>query len=154
MIQKLVLDTQGYQVTFEILTIPDCTDAFDTIIHFFLDLRLEAVAFKSVRARLTLDTLREMVIYFDQHVIQLQADPFSESDTFVPMNLLFKLQALAGEIDVPDDGEFSLRFMINMEQDDVDLTSIYVGGEAVITLQNVDSFLSSVKQLIAETLQV
>jgi hypothetical protein len=153
MIQKLVLDTQGYQVTFEILAIPDCTDAFNTIIHFLLDPRLEAVAFQSVRAPLTIETLQRLTTYIEQHLVKTQDEPFAESYPFVPMNLLFEVQALAGEWNAPDDMEFSLRFMVNMEQEHVDLNSIYVGGNAVITLQNINSFLASVKQLIAETPQ-
>ena len=153
MIQKLILNTKGYQVTFEILTIPDCTDAFDTIIHFLLDPRLEAVAFQSVRAPLTIETLQRLTTYLEQHLVKIQDESFTDYYAFVPDNLLFVVEALAGGWDAPDDIEFSLRFMINMEQGHVDLTSIYAGGEAVITVQNVDSFLASVKQLIAETPQ-
>jgi len=150
MIDKLFLNTEGYQVSFDLKTLPDRTDAFDTIIHFRLDPRLGNVAFTSFPAHLTCETLQRLVTYLEQHIAQLEDESF-KSYVFVPLNLQFQLQALAGGINSPDDGEFGLRFMINMEQPDVDLTSVDVGGEAVVTLEEINHFLASVKHLLANT---
>ena len=151
MIQKLVLNTEGYQVTFELKMTPDRTGEFDTTLSFVLDPRLGTVAFTTFPARITLDTLQELVAYFEQHIAQIRILPFSKSKTFFPLNFLFKLQALEGEINTPDDGDFSLRFMMDMHQPGADPAAVYVGGEAAIFLEDVNSFLSSVRQLIAET---
>jgi hypothetical protein len=151
MVQKLVLNTEGYQVTFVLKTIPDRTDMFDATISFLLDPRLGTVAFTAFPGRLTLETLQELVTYFEQHIAQIQINSSSESTTFFPLNFQFQLQALQGEIDAPDDGAFALRFMMDMQQPGVGATSVYIGGETDILMEDINSFLASVKQLIAET---
>ena len=74
----------------------------------------------------------------------------SESYTFIPPDLQFQLQALSGQIRSQDDGEFTLRFMLNTGKSNPEGFAVYVGGEAVISLENVNRFLSSISCLLAE----
>ena len=150
MINKLILETEGYQVSFEIETMPNLKDEFDVRVGFLLDPCLGNVALTSSPMPLSVKELRRLEDYLKQHIEHLQVDPNSESYTFVPLDLQFELQALSGEICSQDDGEFTLRFMIDTGATSEGRSSVYVGGEAVVTLENVNRFLSSINRLLSE----
>ena len=151
MTSKLFLNTEGYQVSFEMKTIPDLPDEFEVTISFRLDPRLDNVTFTSTPSALPFKELQALADYFTPHIELLKSNPNGDSDTFVPLDLQFQLQAFAGEVRSPDDGEFTLQFMINMGKPEKGSTSVYVGGEGVVTLEEINRFLASVKRLLADT---
>ncbi|WP_322657512.1 hypothetical protein [Dendronalium sp. ChiSLP03b] len=51
---------------------------------------------------------------------------------------------------LPHDGEFSIRFMVNVGQTNVEVSRTYVGGESVVTLENIQSFISSLQGVLRE----
>jgi hypothetical protein len=150
MIDRLFLKTEGYQVSFEIEPMPHLKDEVDVKVGFLLDPCLGNVALTSSPMPLSLKDLQRLKTYLEQHIAHLQADPDSESYTFVPLDLQFQLQAFSGEIRSPDDGEFTLRFMINANKPNEERSSVYIGGEAIVTLENVSCFLSSIGCLLSE----
>ncbi|GCE12313.1 hypothetical protein [Tengunoibacter tsumagoiensis] len=150
MIQTLVLATEGYRISFELKPIEQRPDAFETTITFFRNPRLDMLTLTSSPVTLSRETLQRLVTYFEQHMMNMQDESFGDSIVFVPMNLQFQVQALAGDRNGPDDGAFSLRFMLNMERPDEEISSIYVGAEAIITFEQTNRFLSDVKKLLGK----
>jgi hypothetical protein len=150
MIDRLFLKTEGYQVSFAVEPMPRLKDEFNVSVGFLLDPRLGNVAFTSSPMPLSVKDLQRLESYLKQHIAHLQADPDSESYTFVPLDLQFQLQAFSGEIRSQDDGEFTLRFMINADRPNEEKSSVYIGGEAMVKLENVNRFLSSISCLLSE----
>jgi hypothetical protein len=144
------LKTEGYEISFELETMQTLKDEFGVRVGFLLDPSLGNIALTSSPVPLSLKDLQRLKIYLEEHIAHLQENPDSESYTFVPLDLQFQLQAFSGEVRSQDDGEFTLRFMINVGMPSEDSSSVYVGGEAVVTLENVNRFLSLISCLLSE----
>ena len=67
----------------------------------------------------------------------------------LPGVLGFQVQALAGEVQAGDDGEFSVRFFVNVGESSQAGHRVYIGGESVVTLKNLRIFLASLHEAIA-----
>ena len=144
-----LLQTSGYRVLFE-LRGHDTTTAYgDMIVEFQLDPCLGGISVKSEPTFVSMSDLQRLLAYFEQHIAHLQQDPNSESDIFVPLELGFQVQALSGEVRSQRDGEFSLRFMVNIGKSK-DEDRVYAGGESVVTLEHIKNFTSSIHDVMAE----
>ena len=93
--------------------------------------------------------LYRLATYFEEHIVQLLQNPDGASSTFVPMELGFQVQALAGEVHAENDGEFSVRFLVNVGKSKDEGEKVYVGGEAVVTLKNIRKFIASLHEALA-----
>ncbi|GAB4203748.1 MAG: hypothetical protein Fur006_58350 [Coleofasciculaceae cyanobacterium] len=150
MIGKCLLETDGYQVLFQLKHLDTSKEYFDAVIELMLDPHLTEVSLKSVPTFIAISDLQELVTYFDRHIARLQQNPSSESDTFVPKELGFQVKALSGEIISPTEGEFSLLFMVNVGRSNEEVSSTYFGGESEVTLENIQKFKSSVQASLVE----
>ena len=70
------------------------------------------------------------------------------SSNVVNSELDFSLQTLAGEIE-GGEGEFSIRFMLNIGRSKED-TNVYVGAEGAISLEEVVKFQTSITKLLSK----
>src|SRR5438132_8824941 len=102
----VILKTEGYQVSFELKRFPDFDTSLDLTVVFSLDSRIRKVEVQSIPMPIYLRALDDLTIYLEQHISDLKRDPRSESYTFVPMDLQFRMQAFAGDILSADEGEF------------------------------------------------
>jgi hypothetical protein len=59
------------------------------------------------------------------------------------------VQALAGEVQAGDDGEFSVRFFVNVGESSTAGHRVYIGGESVVALKNLRVFLASLHEALA-----
>lgn len=84
------------------------------------------------------------------HVAQFLQHPDRASYTFVPMELGFQVQALAGEVHAENDGVFSVRFLVNVGKSKNEGERVYVGGESVVTLKNIRKFIASLHAALAD----
>src|SRR5262249_60445744 len=98
---------------------------------------------------MTVRDLSRLVAYFEEHIARLQQHPDSESDVFVPLELGFQVQALAGEVQAGDDGGVRVRFFVNVGERSQAGRRVYIGGESVVTLKNLPVFLSSLHEASA-----
>ncbi len=94
--------------------------------------------------------LQTLVTYFEEHIARLEQDSNSESPTFLTYGFGFQVQASSGEVRSPSDGEFGMSFMVNLGRSHEEGCSIFVGGEAEVTLEQVKSFTSSLQAALAE----
>lgn len=138
------LDTEGYQVCFEITEVKNDKKYVDAVIEFQSNPQLDEVRIKSVATFLALRDFQLLAEYFQQHIADLKIDPDRDSHTFVPMELGFQIQALSGEVRSENDGEFSLLFLVNVGKSNEDAGNAYMGGQSVVTLLQIKSFISSV----------
>ena len=92
--------------------------------------------------------LERLVNYFEEHIACLKVDPDNESSTFITYGLGFQVQALSGEVRSLSDGEFTMRFMVNVGQSDFEASRTYIGGESEVTLENIESFTSSLQSIL------
>lgn len=108
---------------------------------------------------ISIQDIQRLIKYFEEHIAKLQENPDSESYTFVTYGLNFQVQALAGDVRInpsnllqtsPDDGEFTIVFMVNVGQSNVEACQTYVGGESVVTLKNIHSFTSLLQAVLTE----
>ena len=148
----LRLQARGYQVVFEVKQTQPVEGFLDIRIAFTLDPRLGGITVEAVPISVMLADLSRLITYFEDHITRLEQDPDSESFTFVPLDLQFQLQAFSGEVRAPNDGEFTMQFMVNVGLTE-EGTRVYVGGESLIYLEELNQFLSSLRQLLAELAQ-
>ncbi|MBW4612033.1 MAG: hypothetical protein KME21_01880 [Desmonostoc vinosum HA7617-LM4] len=144
---KCLLVTEGYKIIFNLKSLETTKQYMDLIVKFQLDPNLAFVAVKSQPALISITDLKRLVTYFEEHIAQLQENPNRESYTFLTCDLGFQVQALSGEVRSPHEGEFSIRFMVNVGQNNAEASRTYVGGESVVTLENIQSFTSSLQEL-------
>jgi hypothetical protein len=79
--------------------------------------------------------------YLEDHLRALQSNPDAQSFVFTPLELGFQLQALGGEIRAPDDGECTLRLMVQVASGE-DRPRLYVGCESVVSAAALRSFIA------------
>ena len=140
MISKCLLETEGSRIAFELEKATE--QHFNLAIHFALDPHLGGFSLNSPPTFISISDIQRLIAYFEQHIANLRTNPDHESQPFVPMELGFQLQALAGELYPDDDGEFTLRFMINVGKSSTEETSVYVGSETVVMLTNLRQFMA------------
>lgn len=150
MTQKCVLETDGYQVSFDLKETPIYAEDVEMVVELVLDQYLGSIAAQSVPTLIAVRDLYRLVEYFEAHIAQLLRHPDHESSTFVPMELGFQVQALAGEVQAENAGEFSLRFLVNVGRSEADGHRVYAGGEAVVTLTNLRRFVTSLQETLAD----
>lgn len=150
MIGTCLLETDGYRVLFQLKHLDTSKEYFDAVVEFMPDPHLAKISLKSVPTFIAISDLQELVTYLDRHIASLQQDPNSESDTFVPKELGFQVRALSGEVISPTEGEFSLLFMVNVGRSNEEVSSTYLGGESEVTIENIQSFKSSVQAVWVE----
>jgi hypothetical protein len=149
MVQKYVLETEGYRLCFALQETQAAKESAEVVVELILDRSLGDVVVQSVPTLMTVGDLSRLVAYFEAHIARLQQYPDSESDVFVPLELGFQVQALAGEVQAEDDGEFSVRFFVNVGESSQPGHRVYIGGESVVTLKNLRMFLASLREALA-----
>lgn len=150
MSHDITLTTEGYVVTFHLEPRTDLRGSLDGTVVFALVPGLGTLEVQSQPMPISVDDLVRLTEYFEQHIANLRADADSEGETFVPMDLQFQMRASVGEVRSPDDGEFTLQFLVNVGQPDEESSSVYVGGEAVVTLEQIKRFLLPLRRLLTE----
>lgn len=146
----ITLTTEGYMVTFQLEQRKDLRSSLDGTVVFTLVPGLSKMEVHSQPMPISVDDLERLSEYFQQHIANLQADADSEGETFVPRDLQFQMRASVGDVRSPDDGEFTLQFLVNVGRPDEESSSVYVGGEAVVTLEQTRHFLLSLRRLLTE----
>ena len=136
----------GYEVLFN-LELDTNEEYIDAVIELMLP-HLSSVSVKSVPTFIAISDLQELIAYFEQHIAGLQQDPNYQSGTFVPRELGFQVKALSGDVISPNDGEFSILFMVNVGRRNDEASSTYVGAESAVTLENMQNFISSVRTVL------
>jgi hypothetical protein len=147
---KCFLETEGYRIVFELKSLETTKQEIDLIVEFHLNSHLGDLAVKSIPAFISIQDLQRLITYFEEHIARLQENPDSEAYTFTTYGLSFQLQGLSGEVRSPNDGEFSIRVMLNLGQSNLEASRTYVGGESVVTLANIHSFTSSLQIILTE----
>ncbi len=145
------METNGYRISFNLKSVEGTeVDFVDSIVEFQLDPRIGELLVRSVPAFIHFKDLQRLVTYFEQHIAALKEDPNSESYTFVTYNLGFQVQALSGSVLTESEGFFTIVFTVNVGQAYEGACSTYVGGESVVTFENIRSFTSSLQAALAE----
>jgi len=150
MSQKCFLETDGYRVSFDLKDVQTSKEYVDMVVEFTLDQHLGDIVVQSVPTFIASSDLRRLATYFEEHIAQLLQNPDSESSTFVPMELGFQAQALTGKVHADNDGEFSLRFLVNVGSSKDEGERVYVGGESVVTLKNIRKFIVSLHEALTD----
>lgn len=150
MIGKCLLETEGYKIFFELKSLETSKQDVDLIVEFQLNPHLGGLVVKSIPSIFAIKDLERLINYFEEHIACLKVDPDSESSIFITYGLGFQVQALSGEVRSLNDGEFTMRFMVNVGQSDFADSRTYVGGESDVTLENIKSFTSSLQSVLRE----
>ena len=150
MISKCFLETDGYQIVFELNSIENSQELVDLVIELRLDPQLGEMLVQSIPCAIALQDLQALVNYFGQHIAALQADPNNESPVFLTHGLGFQIQALAGEFYTEAEGNFNIRVMVNVGKQTQGYASTYVGGESVVEFTKIYSFSSAIQGAMRE----
>jgi hypothetical protein len=151
MTYQFMLRANGYHIVFN--GIPVYSEPIlDTTIEFHLHPNLGDLIVKSVPTFIRLIDLKDFLTYFEEHISHLQQEPDFVSEIFISTDLGFQAQAYQGDILPYNDGDFSLSFMVNVgiRGENADDTRVYIGGEALITVHEVQNFVHSVQLIIEE----
>jgi hypothetical protein len=147
---KCLLETEGYRILFEFKSLETTQKNVDMMVEFELAPNLGSISVKSIPAFIAIKDLQRLLMYFQKHIARLQEDSDTESDTFLDYGLGFQLQALSGEVRSASDGEFNLRFMLNIGQSSAGASRTYIGGESQVKVENINSFASSLQAALRE----
>jgi hypothetical protein len=151
MTPRCTLETEGYRIAFHLHRLDAAREYFDGSVELSLQPDLGGLVIKSAPTFLGVADLRQLAAYFEEHIARLQGDPDAEASVFVPLELGFQVQALSGDVGPEAEGEFTLRFMVNVGQRE-GCSRTYVGAEAVTTVQSVRDFTASLDTVLAEML--
>ncbi|HYT93729.1 MAG TPA: hypothetical protein VEL76_33730 [Gemmataceae bacterium] len=150
MTAQCLLDAGGYQVTFAFHNGRASREYLDAVVELSLPAELGAVAVKSQPTFIAVKDLQRLAAYLGEHVAALQRDPDRDAPLFVPLELGFQLQALSGDVDSDNDGEFTLRFMINVGQP-AEGSRVYVGAESTVEVVRIREFIASLEGIASES---
>jgi hypothetical protein len=143
-----ILEAYGYKAAFNFSQIDSSTQVAELIVEFSLDEGFGSLRVKSVPTWIALKDIASLASYLSEHVLRLLKGAGDESIPFVTMELGFELQALEGEAISDSEGEFTLRLMVNLGQISREGPRVYVGGQAVVSVENVRKFIASLDALI------
>ncbi|NEP09523.1 MAG: hypothetical protein F6K14_04680 [Symploca sp. SIO2C1] len=150
MVNKCFLETDGYQIIFELSSIKDSQKLVNLVIELRLDPQLGEMSVRSVPSRIAPQNLQGLVSYFEQHIFALKADSNNESPVFLTEGLGFQMQALAGEFYTEAEGNCNIRVMINVGKHSQGYASTYIGGESVVEFFKIHSFTSEIQAVLRE----
>ncbi|NEQ63979.1 MAG: hypothetical protein F6K21_00285 [Symploca sp. SIO2D2] len=150
MVSKCFLETDGYQIIFELNSIENNQELVNLVIELRLDPQLGEMLVRSVPSAITFPNLQRLVSYFEQHIAALRADPNYESPVFLTNGLGFQMQALAGEFFTEVEGNCNIRVMLNVGKPIQGYASTYIGGESVVEFAQIHSFISGIKVALQE----
>ncbi|HBL14577.1 MAG TPA: hypothetical protein DD379_24950 [Cyanobacteria bacterium UBA11162] len=152
-----VIETEGYRAVFHLKSLHDSQEIIDLVVELVVNPKLRELSFKSVPAFIFVKDLKRLVSYFENHIESLKQNSSSESTVFIDYGLGFELQASGGsvvsETGSETEGTFTLLVMVNLGQPETESPQTYLGGESIVTLENIRNFISSVNQLLTELLQ-
>jgi len=146
---RCILATEGFQAIFHLKPLDKELESFDAAIDLILDPDLGAIAMRSIPTFLSLHDCRRLLVYMEEHIWGLRHDATKESPVYVPLEMGFQIRALAGEVNADDEGEFGLRFMLNVGQKE-GFSPVYVGAESVIDVEDARRFATSLDTVLAE----
>jgi hypothetical protein len=147
--KRCQLEADGFIIYFNIKS-TESEEHIDLSTEFIASKNIGNVKLKSCSTFITKKDLNRFSEYLENHIKKLEYDSDSESDIFVPMELGFQAQALEGEIGDKNNGEFSLRFLLNVGKDGAENHSVYMGGESIVTLRNARAFIDSLHEALVQ----
>jgi hypothetical protein len=139
---KIFLKTDGYHLIFEFSNKNIRDKTFDIRVDFNLNSDIKDISFRSVESFIYDSELQRLINYLTKHINCLKQNPNHESDVFLGYSLAFKIQASCGDIEPNGSGSFGIMALVNMGE------STYLGGESLITVDSVQSFISSLERLM------
>lgn len=149
------LETSGYQIVFYLRTLDYSIRAIGMIIVLAVEPGHEGVSGRSTATRIMIEDLLSLKTYFEQHIHKLTEDYNNKtnivSNHYTPT---FQIKALAGNVISENEGNFTIRFMVNVgRQEEKGDPSTYVSAESVVTFANIRSFTVSLQAAIDEFCQ-
>ncbi|NEU84376.1 hypothetical protein [Nostoc sp. UIC 10630] len=97
--------------------------------------------------------LEKLIQYLEWHIAAMKNDLGYQSQVFISYGNCFQIQALQGQLRAENEGEFTIRCMVNIDKPADDIFSTYVGGEGVISIKNTQLFISSLRMTLNSFLQ-
>ncbi len=146
----ILLETDGFTFSFQVDHRRTDQEYVGMTVLFVLDPTLGNVSLQSEATSISTKDLKELARYFEQHIAHLQQDAWSDAEMFVNTELGFQLQALAGELLSATEGDFGIRCTVNVVKSDEGRSRVYVGGEANVTLKQVQTFTDSIEALLTQ----
>jgi len=142
--EKYTLNTNACQIDFYFSQTID-NQWFDLIIKFSNILNSKKYDLESALMSISKSDLSELVKYFRTHINNLKSNPNFSSYVFTPTEVGFRIQALAGDI-FDDEGDFTLRVMANIGQNNIDSTRAYMGIETPVDLESILEFIGTLEK--------
>jgi hypothetical protein len=150
MVSRCVLETEGFRISLELEESLYARDKnVDLRIEFSLHSRTRQFSITAPPTFILIKDIRDLVIYFDEHIKRLKQDPDSISPLFLPLSVAFKMQAFAGDIVSESEGEFTILFLVNMGTTSEEGANTYLGGEALVSIKNIKRFTSELYRALA-----
>ncbi|MBE9114605.1 hypothetical protein IQ249_01725 [Lusitaniella coriacea LEGE 07157] len=150
MIKNCRLQTDGYQVLLDFEFTDLTSEYIDSIIELNFNKKLSMPCIRSVKTYVSKEDLQLLIQYLENHINQLKKNKEHESLAFVSGELGFQVTALSGFVESSEYCEFSLLFMVNVGKPNEEISSTYIGAESMVTLDNVQDFICSLKSVISE----
>jgi hypothetical protein len=144
--EKIYLNTENYQVCFYLRRLDNSESRVGIVLVFKLNCNINGFTIKTTAQSINCADLREMIKYIEKHIYSLERQPSNDLSTFLNCQKSFQIQALSVNLASGEKESFPLRFMINVgSQDNERSNNTYVGAEALVSLKNIQFFISSLK---------
>lgn len=102
----------------------------------------------SIKALIFYKDVLGLADYLEEHISLLSGNPDAKSHVFTALELGFQLQAMEGEVREDDDGEFSLRIMVNTTDPGGECDRVYVGCEGVVDVAQARHFAAKLRDIV------
>lgn len=150
MINRCTLETEGYQVTFNLESNSYSPEDIALEVEFRLNTQIKELSIKSIPSFIAINDLQRLGAYLEKHIAVLIQNPESESEVFLDYGLSFQLQAFSGDVESENEGSFSIQVMVNLGQYNELSSRTYVGGLSVATVESIQNFISSIHTVVAK----
>lgn len=150
--EECYLETSGYQITFYIRSLDSSKDHIGLIILLFVSTALGKVSIRSVAQKIPVQDLQNLGEYFEQQIASPKKNCNKDLSNILNCHNAFQVQLLLENDISEDERSFNLRFMINVghQEERGNTNNTFVGAEAVVDFENIQSFTSSIKTVLAK----
>jgi len=142
------LKTNGYELRFYLARIENSQDSFfKAKVEFATTPHCsQKISAMSEKILINPSDLIRLIKYFQEHMENIKNNSQEDSYVFVDNTLGYQVHALCGDVSKNQKtGSFSIISMVNIGKTKPFNSSTYIGGESIITFEQVEEFIRALE---------
>ncbi len=151
MLKEIILKfSSSCYAKFNFISVLSDEKSLKTSTELFLPQELNSAICPSEERLIYIEEWRRLCDYLEKHIADQQVSYPEESYVFTTYELIFSIQALTGRVKSDTEGNFSIRFMVNIGLDPDARNRIFAGIQTVVQVAEVRKFVSELRNFLAE----